>query len=415
MCYGQDCQWDIYSPEKYTPDKYVPLTTDRPKTIPPYKAKNVTGTLDELKEFIHLSNQNSSIKESFLLDYSRYIDIAAKSSVKGTSPSWKNKELNAFIKDYRLLEYYVYRRDSINSVNERTKFVKDSLKKRALFYSDSLEKRMTFYQDSLKCREQFVNDSLYRAEYRKKNKYDKVEWSAPHGVPILCYRNGKLIDGKLLDDKGRLLKEWKDGKLIHDYTFSTDDYCIEIGKVCLSRTDKVEWTKEFFKHWSDMDQGRFIEKKYYDFEGREIRSITSGGSHEIDYYSSGEKKMERVRDKDGQIIKEFSYYPSGGEKTWNWTDYKGDRHMGSRTYSSDGKSIRTSTIYPSDTNECVSRTIDEYYSNGSLSKSSEYQSYNHGKTFVLRTLRKYDGTGWVDEYNFDRNGKFEYGVRRLDY
>ena len=49
VCFGQDCDWDVYSPEKYTPpDKYVPLTTDRPKTITPYRAKRVTGTLDEL-------------------------------------------------------------------------------------------------------------------------------------------------------------------------------------------------------------------------------------------------------------------------------------------------------------------------------------------------------------------------------
>ena len=246
---------------------------------------------------------------------------------------------------------------------------------------------MAFVQDSLKYREQFVSDSLYRAEYCKKNNYDKVDWSAPHGDPIMCYRNGKIIDGKLLDNLGRLLKEWKNGRLEHDMSYSHDSDWRTIY-------DKVERSESFYR------QGDFSYKIWYDSAGREVKKLVGGLSEPYykltSYYKDGSKKTFTICDKNEDVVREEEYY-----------------------YFQDGKSKIVTVKYSEDTYPPFSRLsapvkeIEEYYSNGTLSSASTYCSYDNGKSFVIACRSKHDGTGWADVFYYDRNGEFEYGVRRF--
>ncbi len=385
VCAAQIDDMDRYVPKEYIPLEYHPESSllhmnRRVKQFRPIDTVPIDS--NGLKQFVHLSNENNEIKEQYKLEFSKYIDIAAKAQARGKEPSWKKKEKKAYQQDYRLLEYRLYQKDSMKIVHDRQCFIQDSLAKRNTFITDSLKRRRRFVEDSLKKREVFVKDSLYRAQFCIKNHYDRVVWSAPHGEPLMCYRKGKLIEGKTYNDKGQILKEWKNGRLIHNYEYSEE---WSWGSGCRIVEDKTERTKTEYKlKNSDDTVGEFYRKEWYDSSERVVKTLNNEGQYtKITYYPNGEEKTKIKYDIKGKVLRRRE-----------------------NTYSPDGKSVVTEFNYEESVPD---QEVTEYFSDGKWAKTSRYKSYDNGRTFVLRKVREYDGPNSTKVYHYDRNGKFERG------
>lgn len=381
ICFANPDSFDKYTPlcqnnsEQYKPSEYLGI-----RAIQPFDINSFSPSIDlnGLKAFIHTTNANPDIANHFVLPYSKYIDIAAKACLKRTNPKWNKHQLDAYFKDYRTLEYYVWKKDSVQIHRSLEEFIRDSISKRKQFVQDSISKRNLFLKDSLAARERFVVDSVYRAKYKKDNGYDRVEWSAPHGVPIKCYRNGLIIYGKEVDSEGRTTKEWNNGKLIHDYTYGKDgEYNYQ--------EDQILKPKKRVLYRSKIDDYTYI--LWYDGSGRVIKEQGA----------------------DGSFIK-YSYFQNGEERSSIHYDSNGDVYYSYVTeYYSDGSGRHRSIVIHYDVGifrNYPTKEITDFYSDGTWFESREYRSYDKGKSFTIYKYSINKGVCTIDTI-YDRNGNKE--------
>lgn len=412
ICAAQPTQFDKYNPllwipphytpiDNWKPTEYSPLVSNDPVTMAPFKPLTVPPSIDEMKEFIKITNANPSLKDQYDLPYSRYIDITAKAIYSSHYPRWKKKELSAFYHDYNIAKKRVYQQDSVQftirrkqfirdslvqrktfldaSIASRNKYIKDSLAFRDKFFQDSLKRRTLFLVDSIKNRESFVEDSLYRADYRIKNNYDYVEWSGSHGEPLNCYKNGTRVSWKILDEKGRVVKEYKHNELIHDY-----HYYIDFGYYYVD--DKNERRKEQYK---DEEMTLLKSVEWYNQEGRTVKKqYDDGDVYSYTYYSDGEQKSETVSNSSGIVSIWEKKRLNGGKTMTVFTKYVINRD-----------DLFEYSDYPY-------RQVIDYYSDGTQSERWLYNSFNAGKSWIIREYTDYRGTYEITKY-YDKNGQYE--------
>lgn len=343
-----------YSPMRYVPSKYLPAGSSAPEHVQSFKQSAARCDLGTLKKFIHLTNESRGAVAAYYGNYDDYIDLAARMLAKrkpDTEDLSGKRQMRFFQRDWNGLHYWKYRQDSTEYQISLDKWRQCNALARDKFVQDSLEYRKCFVSDSLGRREKFLSDSLYRADFRVRNNYDHVVFDAPHGQPVLCYRNGNLIDGRFYNADGKLERVYENGKLVHNYTYSKD-YRSQFGVKDVIY-DSVE-RKRYYKNEDKLD------------------------------------KMEILNDL-GAVIKCIEYDGSGDpiyeESSIFYPDRKTTKKK-ERKYSKDGELV-----------------VFEYYSDGKVKQSSSYRKMGPYNYVIRRKVTFKDGYSVVEYYDFD--GKLE--------
>lgn len=273
--------YDVYVPIVYVPLRYRPKATFRynPK---PYSEPRVDATVDNLKLFLERAKAYPKIKAELKGDWNDYVEIAAKYLAKGKSTEYigDKKHMKYFQKDWAPLDRYIYDEKFMVNKQRVKQSINDSIAFRTKFVSDSPDARQNFVKDSIAARMKFVEDSLYRENYQKTHHYDHVVFDGPHGEPQLCYRKGKIIDGKIFNEYGLVSKVYKDGELIHDYEYSnlylrlikatSDSYPTGGSDDGVQIHDRVKRIRTFFEY----DYPETIDYVlYYDADGLDEKKI----------------------------------------------------------------------------------------------------------------------------------------------
>lgn len=354
--------YDRYIPIKETPMVYEPLSTGEPLHILPYEEIQVLPTVAQLKTMVEHYNEYPELRQGLLGNWEEYNKLLTKYESKGKLEEniGRKKPMKHFQEDWTTIDRFLYERDCKAKIEAKEKSIRDSLLFREKFVSDSLAKRKGFIKDSLEARTIFVNDSLYRANFRKKGNYDLVEFDSPHGEPVRCYRRGKLIDGKTYNNYGLLEKEYKNGVLIHDYTYNKE-YLFVSGKI-----------PEFNDRGFPM---------MYDSAERVNYRYTLTGKALLD---------KEFLDEDGVILSEINY--KGGEPTYKVT----------YTYYPDRKTVKLRDTVPLQGGDSWTT---EYYSDGKVKEMRYYWANPSGARVVKERVIIKDGYDLIEHYDFD--GKFE--------
>ena len=370
--------YDKYQPREYTPMRYFPKSTGGPLVIRPYTHEPVVPTAKKLYTFINQTKStHPELKSTYKGDWNAYVDLCAKYMARGRDYEnlSKKKQMKYFQEDWELLDRSLYDDDYQARKEAKERSIKDSLARRDRFVSDSIQFRTAFVKDSLAGRRKFVDDSLYRADYRKKHNYDYVVFDGPHGEPRLCYRNGKLIDGKIYNEYGLLEKEYKGGRLIYDCEYS-DWYSKAIKDEHFDRGrdhssfyiyDKILRRKRYYYSGNDVREGRIGRDEYYNAAGLLTKKI---GYEYIDY-----EYLDKM------IIDYLEYYP----------DNKTVKRQ-KVTYFSDSDISRMGNV-----------AVMDFFSNGSRRQTKKYRKLSSGNLIIKEIWTYRDGYADVEYYDFDGN------------
>ncbi|MGM9736978.1 MAG: hypothetical protein ACI3ZT_01030 [Candidatus Cryptobacteroides sp.] len=366
--------FDIYVPKEYAPLHYRPYTTFR-FTPEPYREANVIATVQKLKEFLIKTKAYPELYTEYKGDRNDYVTIAAKYLAKGKAFEYEyigdKKQMKYFQEDWLFLDRYIYDEKMMANKQAAEKSINDSIAFRTKFVSDSLAARQTFVKDSLAARTEFVEDSLYRANYRKIHHYDHVVFDGPHGEPLLCYRRGKIIDGKIFNEYGLVSKVYKDGELIHDYEYS-NEYLHSINVIGDSYP-----TGGFDDGVQIHDKVRRMRTFYYFFYPERINYI-------LYYNADGLDEKKIVYDNNGDIkyeIEYLSYYP-------------------------DDKTVKTETVTyykESDISYNGNYKIIDFFSDGSKKKAILFRKLKSGELIIKEIWTYRNGFADVEYYDFNGN------------
>ena len=358
--------YDVYRPKHYSPMEYSPQTVAGRENIKQYCLPAVSSNMETLEKFLSLVDNNPG-SDSLLYvsygDYHAFYEKLLKKKVKRDESLDKKKQMRHFEEDFREVDYYLFKRDSVNLMYQINMGIQDSLSYRAKFVSDSVRSRESFIKDSINYRNEFVEDSLYRDDFRKKNNYDYVEFASSYGPPVLCYRNGKIVDGKIVKN-GLLLKEYKNGKLIHDYDYSK--------KYIEKHSNSGAWVMKDDAYVFDKIKNI---RTYYDGLGLGNYNISK-----IDYFN-----------KDGSVFKTEEY--TGGKLSKS-SVFK---------YYPDKKTKQEEEIYDTKVGELY---VFSYYSDGALKQANTYRKDINSNSFIIkRVVIVKDGYNIINYYDY--NGRIE--------
>ena len=363
--------YDKYVPLTYSPMPYTPKSTGAPLEILPYQEESVIPSLFNLKLLLDRTENSPEIREMLIVDWKKYNELYIKTMANGINEYLgKKKNMKHFQEDWTTVDRYYYERDCEAKKLAKEQRIIDSVSFRNSFVKDSLIARDAFLIDSVQARKTFIEDSLYRVNYRKEGNYDYVEFDGPHGRPTLCYRKGKVIDGKTYNKFGFIEKEYKDGVLRHDYKYS-DDFLKDWNKERERNngTSLMDYVRSHYIHdvaqrikfyYQDVKKKRIYCADYLDNDGIAYRCIY----YDFDY--SGKPYLDV----------EMEYYP--------------DR----RTY----KKVLKKHLETGETN------VSDYYSDGSLKETRYYRSESMGGAIKRREIKR-DGYMVIEYYDFD--GKLE--------
>jgi len=370
--------YDVYTPKVYAPLQYSPKATFR-FTPRPFSATSVAATVQNLKTFIEKTKAYPELKTEYRGDWNDYVTLAAKYLAKGKPMEYigNRKQMKYFPEDWAFLDRHIYDSELTAKKQKEKKSVRDSIAFRTSFVRDSTLARESFVKDSLLARRRFETDSLYRANFRKVNHYDYVLFDGPHGNPKLCYRKGKIIDGKIYNEAGLLEKEYKGGRLVHDYEYS-------------------DWYVKSIQN-SSFDRDRIL-KNYSDFycDDKILRRKS--------YYVSGEAVRERRVDREeyynanGVVTKEVQY----GGLTDDGIDYE----VVFLSYFPDNKTVKTQQVTyheEYDIRRMGNVAIMEFFSDGNRKQTKKYRKVNSGKLIIKEIWTYKDGYANVEYYDFDGN------------
>ena len=341
LCNAQD-DYDIYKALEYTPK-----SGGSEIHIQPFRHEYAKSNLGNLVAFIRIANNYQDAINYFQGNYDEYVNLASKQLARNKSDLTDlsgKKQMKYFQKDWNTVQYRAYQADSANTVCRKKEMSADSIKCREDFVRDSLAQR-----------EVFMQDSLYRANFRKRNRYDYVVFDGPHGDPKLCYRNGKIINGKIYNADGNLEKCYADGKLIHDYSYGPAwDY--QGGHIVYDAVERKEYCYSHYK------------TDYQSLARMRIFNENGGLLNEIWYDGNGNKTLEWYTQ---------SFYPDGKTTKIQWRyDYE-----------------ETGTDY-----YCI-----EYYSNGSGKFQKKFRCLPSGEHRVEAIY--YYSSGETEYYDY--NGRLE--------
>lgn len=369
--------YDTYVPMAYSPMEYRPMYTGEPLQFQPYQDKTVTPTVAELKRFLERTQKYPDMKVKYKGGWDNYVDLASRYLAKGqydrdlsNSPKMKH-----FQRDWTLLDHRYYEEELNSKTEAKKKMMRDSLAARQRFVNDSVSFRRTFVKDSTQARDTFVQDSVYRAGYRNRYGFDYVAFDGPHGEPLLCYRGGKLIQGKTFNEYGLIEKIYRDGKLVNRFQYN-DAFLYRAGK----SNKSVSWSDDAY-----IDDSVQSHRLYY----------SSPRDSEIDkifMYGKNNKPTKAFFYGRGVYYKpdvDAAYYPNP-ERTETYT------------YHPDNKTISTVKKYY--------KTEDrieyyEHYSDGTRKQMTEYRHSPYGG-YTVKLIRTYeDGYNVVQYFDFD--GKLE--------
>lgn len=415
--------YDIYVPIQR---KYEPLGYSGPRQFKPFTLEeDIPSGLDDLWSFIKMAIKYPAAQDGFLLPLYRYEEIHSKwlkknkrevlydiinvgdvggsTEKEGSNIKWKKGELESYKQDFRTLKHFIYKIDSLAFEEKMVAFI-----------NDSISYRKAYITDSLKVRSKFESDSLYRLQYREQHGYDYIEWSGPHGRPIKCYRDGKIIEGEEVDNWGRVLKAWKNGKLVLERKYDGMGRVLkewEIGKAVKEREydDEGRVLKEWengkligdFEYgvsifYGDYQKDKINKKRVY-YNHNNVNDISR-----IEWYDNNGNvsKMQ-----EGDEVTKYTRFSNGKTQSYNTYDLKGAiKETYKIEYASDGsgKYAETFTYYV----PYPSREVIQYYSDGTINFKKEYLSYDNGKSFTVYKIRVYRGSYCNDTY-YDRRGQVE--------
>ena len=363
ICSLAQVDYDKYIPEQYYPESFIPNFFRRNLRLPRYQEKQVSPTVIELKTLLEKSDQFPEVQRQFLGDLTEYNKLVTRYQKRGklNEDIGKNKAMAHFQEDWTALDKFLFAKEC------RAIVVRDSLAWRDQFVRDSLERRKEFVADSLEARESFVTDSLYRDAFRKEGNYDYVKFDGPGGRPILCYRDGKIIDGKTYNSSGLVEKVYEDGVLIHDYQYS-EDYIRDKDK------DPVGF---------DVISTSIYTTSHYVYDAAQKQKT---------YYTNvKEKKIDKIEYFDDEDINYKSvYYESGEPYLEVYIEYYPDK----KTHKRIGR-IKLKTDETS---------LSDYYSDGTIKETRYYRAESEGGAIKRREIQR-DGYEVIEYYDF--NGHFE--------
>ena len=357
-------EFDAYKPKPYKPLVYCPKETGAPFLNLPYSEKEIIRTVGELSVFYDLSLSYPEVSKSYSGDLAEYKKLLDKYLQKGDKDKniGNKKQMKYFREDWTRLDKFFYYQELeserlrkekavADSIAYREKFVRDSLVIRDRFVQDSLLARQAYVKDSIESREIFVRDSLYRDGIRKKGGYDYVEFFGPHGVPVRCYRNGKLIDGSTYtSSEGEVLeKEYKNGVLIVERTYDRASNLKSVAYI-----DENGSKKRAIRYGDDGEPSSLTIWGYYPdgktkktastyyYTGSELSGQPPKGKTYVEeYYSDGEKKemrYYRAQSEGGKLYKkEIPHF--------KMTSFGYGGYFETIYYDFDGKYERTETNY----------------------------------------------------------------------
>ena len=362
---NESYDYDKYIPKEYSPMKYQPQRTIQLEIFP-YQEKHAGTTVMDLYEMLVRARHSPEIISQFKGDWQQYVKLIEKYNKKGKLDEdvRKKKAMLHYQEDWTTVDRFFYEKECESKRQAREKSIKDSIYYRNLFVDDSLRYRKSFVSDSILARKHFVEDSLYRADYRKKGNYDYVEFDGPHGKPGLCYRKGKIVDGKTYNVYGLEEKVYENGIVIHDFSYS-DGYLVMVKKKEDNEAKDGTWIYDSVDNvrWNYSDVNSLYSKEKYDSEGLLVVIVNykNNEPEETHYYSYYPDK-ERIKQK--IVIERHPSY----------------------------KSLGDCTIY-------------DYYSDGTLKQSREYMTRSDGPRVLRRVRIPKDGYSIIEYYDYD--GKLE--------
>ena len=391
---------EIYVPMEYSPIEYNPLSTGEPLVILPYEEKIAGTTANDLKLMMERSMKCPEIRDHFKGNPVDYYKLIAEYQGKGDMDQdiSKKKAMKYYQDDWTSLDRFLYEKECREKIQAKEKSINDSLSFRRRFVQDSLKKRDAFVKDSLNARQAFVRDSSFRVNFRKKGNYDYVEFNGPDGSPGLCYRNGKIIDGSTFNQYGLEEKVYKNGVMIHNFTYS-DSYLV------IHKKKSGRYTGESIEKYDSVERATYtytIKSSGKDLEA--VRFVNEQGSLvKSQEFSDGKLRSESLFDSSGNQIKELDYYQGEIVSEYTYVYYPNTKILKQQTY----------IYFPSSDSPQGTCTITDYYSDGTTKQIKEYLTHTNGSRVLRKSIIRKDGYDIVEYYDY--NGEFERRETKFRY